>query len=76
MAEEVVPEQAYQPNGTVVLTSPARRGLYYLWEYSTDLQNWTALTANAQSSDTSITYTDTPPAGQPRFYRARWSATP
>ena len=76
MSEEVVPEQAYQPNGNVVLTSPARRGLYYLWEYSTDLQNWTALTANAQSTDTTITYTDTPPAGQPRFYRARWSATP
>jgi hypothetical protein len=74
LSENVTPTQAYQPNGSVVLTSHARRGLYYQWEYSTDLQTWTPLTSSARTTESTITYTDTPPPGQPRFYRARWTA--
>jgi hypothetical protein len=74
LSENVTPTQACQPNGSVVLTSRARRGLYYQWEYSTDLQTWTPLTSSARTTESTITYTDIPPPGQPRFYRARWTA--
>ncbi len=72
LSESVVPTQTWNIDGSVTLSSSTRRGLYYLWEYSTDLQNWTPLTSSTQATNSSTTVTDTPPSGQRRFYRARW----
>lgn len=74
LTEKVTPAQAFQPNGSVVLTAPSRRGMYYHFEYSTDLNTWTPLAGDVRVTDTTITITDTPPAGAPRFYRVVWSA--
>jgi hypothetical protein len=75
LTETIVPTQTWNPNGSVTLSSTTRRGLYYLWEYSTDLQNWTPLTSGSQAKDAALTITDTPPLGQRRFYRTRWVTT-
>jgi hypothetical protein len=75
LTETIVPTQTWNPNGSVTLSSTTRRGLYYLWEYSTDLQNWTPLTSSSQAKDAALTITDTPPPGQRRFYRTRWVTT-
>jgi hypothetical protein len=75
LTETIVPTQTWNPNGSVTLSSTTRRGLYYLWEYSTDLQNWTPLTSSSQAKDAALTITDTPPLGQRRFYRTRWVTT-
>jgi hypothetical protein len=72
LTETIVPTQTWNPNGSVTLSSTTRRGLYYLWEYSTDLQNWTPLTSRSQAKDAALTITDTPPPGERRFYRTRW----
>jgi hypothetical protein len=74
MTESVIPTQTVQPNGSVLLTTHTRRGLYYQWEYSTNLQTWTPLTASTRATDSTLTFTDTPPPGVTRFYRARWIA--
>ena len=74
LQESVIPMQAWSPNGTLTLTSPARRGLWYQWEYTTDLQTWIPLTLSTQATGTMTTVTDNPPAGQRRFYRVRFVA--
>ena len=74
MTESVVPAQTVQPNGSVVLSTHTQRGLFYQWEYSTDLTNWTPLTTITQATGSALTVTDTPAPGTPkRFYRARWT---
>jgi hypothetical protein len=73
--EAIVPTQTWNPDGSITLSSTTRRGLYYLWEYSTDLQTWTPLTSSTQATTSSSTLTDTPPPGQRRFYRTRWVAS-
>jgi hypothetical protein len=75
MTESVAPVQTFA-NGNVTITAHTRRGLYYLWEYSTDLLTWTALTPSTQATGSTMTLTDTPPAGQRRFYRTRWVTGP
>ena len=74
LQENVLPMQAWNLDGTLTLTSPARRGLWYQWEYTTDLQNWIPLTLSTQATGTMTTVTDNPPAGQRRFYRVRFVA--
>lgn len=76
MTEKVLPTLTPLAGGALQIAVPARRGLHYQWEYSTDLTNWTAMTSSGQATDTTLYITDTPPAGQARFYRARWVAAP
>lgn len=74
LTEKVVPTMVYQPGGGVVITTPTRRGLYYHIESSTDLNNWTAVTTDARTSDTSLTVSDSSPASPARFYRVVFDA--
>lgn len=74
LEESVSPTQTWNGDGTVTLQSPTRRGLYYQWEFSTDLQNWQSLTPVTQATGTSLEAIDIPPSGQRRFYRTRWVA--
>ncbi len=76
MTEQPVPAQSWQPDGSVRLTTHTSRGMFYQWEYSTDLTTWTPIGGVTQAADSSMTITDTPPAGVRRFYRARWTASP
>jgi len=75
LTETIIPTQTWNSDGSVTLSSTTRRGLYYLWEYSTDLQNWIPLTSSSQATSAASTITDAPPAGQRRFYRTRWVAS-
>ena len=74
LTESIDAGQTWNLDGTITLRTPTRRGLIYQWEYTTDLQSWLPLTPSAQATDTTLTVMDTPPAGQRRFYRARWVA--
>ena len=74
LTESIDAGQTWNLDGTISLSTPTRRGLFYQWEYSTDLQTWLPLTPTSQATDTTLTVVDTPPAGQRRFYRARWVA--
>ncbi len=75
LTESVIPAQTWNIDGTVTLSIPTRRGLYYQWEYSTDLQNWQSLTSSTQATESSSVYIDTPPAGKRRFFRVRWATS-
>jgi len=72
LSAKVIPTLALESGGSVKVTSPARPGLHYQWESSSDLSTWTIMQPLTQANTTSISITDTPPAGQQRFYRARW----
>ncbi|MBL9116235.1 MAG: hypothetical protein JNJ83_14610 [Verrucomicrobiaceae bacterium] len=76
MTESVQPQLVMLGGGQVQVRTSARRGLYYQWEYTTDLQTWIPMSGSTQATDTTLTITDTPPANQRRFYRARWVAAP
>jgi hypothetical protein len=73
--ESVVPTQTIAANGSVTITSHARRGLYYQWEYTTDLTTWIPIGSSTRATGTTLMLNDTPPPGQRRFYRARWIAS-
>jgi hypothetical protein len=74
LEENVQPRIAIESGGIVRITSATRRGLRYQWEYSTDLVNWIPIGSVFQATGSSASTTDTPPAGQQRFYRAGWVA--
>ena len=74
LTESIDAGQTWNFDGTITLRTPTRRGLFYQWEYTTDLQTWLPLTPTSQATDTTLSFVDTPPAGQRRFYRARWVA--
>ncbi|MCB1212149.1 MAG: vanadium-dependent haloperoxidase, partial [Verrucomicrobiales bacterium] len=72
--DTVVPTVAYQGNGSAVVTAPARRGLFYRLQSSTNLIAWTNVTTDAQATDTTITFTDPSASGPAKFYRVYWDA--
>ena len=74
LEESVTPTQTWNSNGSVNLSSPTRRGLYYQREYSTNLQTWTHLTPSTQATRTTLSIIDIPTPGERRFYRTRWVA--
>ena len=75
LTETVNPTTAKTSNA-ITVSYPARRGLYYHLESTTDLTNWTPVTTSARASDTTLTFTDPTPFSTtaPRFYRVVWDA--
>jgi hypothetical protein len=76
LAEKMVPSMGFVNGGGVVVKTPARRGLYYHLEVTSDLSHWTTVGSSVQAGDTSITLSDPVGGAAPRFYRIVSTAAP
>ena len=75
LTETVNPTRTLSSNA-VIVSYPARRGLYYHLQSTTDLTNWVDVTTSTRVTDTTVTVTDPTPfsTSAPRFYRVVWEA--
>lgn len=78
----VLTEQAGPPSrtigpGSITITQPTRRGLYYRLESSTNLSTWTSVTPATLATNSNLTFTDPTPfsSAAPRFYRVVWDTS-
>ncbi|MDB6073927.1 MAG: Alkaline phosphatase, partial [Verrucomicrobiaceae bacterium] len=76
LSEKIIPTMGFLNGGGVILKTPARRGLYYHLEVTTDLSHWTTVGSAIQATDTSVTLSDPSGTGIPRFYRIVSTAAP